>query len=412
VSSRASDWNTKAKYLFYGLFLIMFGTLFVKVQMRFASSFKFYYFCDTKNNISAMLKKIDIYIIKKFLGTYFLSILLIVCVAVVFDFTEKLDNFIRYEASAYDVITKYYLRFIPFFANLFSPLFVFISVIIFTSKMAYDSEIIAMISGGVSFRRLMRPYFISAGLIAIMIFVLGSNVIPNSNKVRYEFEDEYVSSRKKDMDKDIHMDLEPGVYVYVERFSSRNYTGRMFSLESYEDGEMTSRITANSMRYVKKTDTWKLFTCVTRTFDGENEHIEKASVIDTTLNLVPDDLVKMKRFYETMTNRELKNHIDRQQKRGIDNYTEFVVERHRRISTPFSALVLALIGVSLSSRKVRGGSSLHIGIGFTLSFSYILFETIMSSYAVNGNVDPLLAAWLPNITYALIGLYLYVKAPK
>lgn len=359
-----------------------------------------------------MLKKIDIYIIKKFLGTYFLSILLIVCVAVVFDFTEKLDNFIKYEASAYDVVTKYYLRFVPYFANLFSPLFVFISVIFFTSKLAYDSEIIAMISGGVSFKRLMRPYFIAASLIAIMVFFLGNSIIPNSNKVRFDFEDEYVSSRKKDMDRDIHMELEPGTYIYVERFSSRNYTGKMFSLEKFEDGAMVSRTTANSMRYVKKTDTWKLFTCVTRTFEGEEESIVKNAVIDTTLALVPDDLVKMKRFYETMTTKELSEHIARQQMRGIDNYTEYVVERHRRLATPFSALVLTLIGVSLSSRKVRGGSSLHIGIGFTLSFSYILFDTVMSSFAVNGNADPLLAAWLPNIIYTFIGIYLYIKAPK
>jgi len=359
-----------------------------------------------------MLKKIDIYIIKKFLGTYFLSILLIVCVAVVFDFTEKLDNFIKYEASAYDVVTKYYLRFIPYFANLFSPLFVFISVIFFTSKLAYDSEIIAMISGGVSFRRLMRPYLIASSLIAIMVFFLGSSLIPNSNKVRFNFEDEYISSRKKDMGRNIHMELEPDTYVYVERFSPNNYTGKMFSLEKFEDGKMVSRTTANSMRYVKKTNTWKLFTCVTRTFDGEQETIVKNAQIDTTLQLVPDDLMKLTRFYETMTTSELNEHIERQKMRGIDNYTEYVVERHRRLATPFSALILTLIGVSLSSRKVRGGSSLHIGIGFVLSFSYILFDTVMSSFAVNGNADPLLAAWLPNIIYAGIGIYLYIKAPK
>ncbi len=359
-----------------------------------------------------MLKKIDIYIIKKFLGTYFLSILLIVCVAVVFDFTEKLDNFIRYEAPWGDVLTKYYLRFIPFFANLFSPLFVFISVIFFTSKLAYNSEIIAIISGGVSFRRLMRPYMISAAFIAVLTFVLGSYVIPNSNKVRYEFTDQYVSSNKKDMDRHIHMELEPDNYIYVQRFSSRSYTGHLFSMETYEDGVMKSRITANSIRYIKKTDTWKLFTCVTRTFDGEVETIERASEIDTTLNLVPDDLIKMKRYYETMTYGELSDYIERQQKRGIDNYAEFVVDRYRRVSTPFSALILTLIGMSLSSRKVRGGSSIHIGVGFTLSFSYILFETVMTSFATNGNANPLLAAWLPNIIYTLIGIYLYVKAPK
>lgn len=359
-----------------------------------------------------MLKKIDIYIIKKFLGTYFLSILLIVCIAVVFDFTEKLDDFIEHEASAYDILTKYYMRFVPYFANLFSPLFVFISVIVFTSKMAYDSEIIAMISGGASFRRLMRPYFISAAFVGGMIFVLGDTIIPNSNKVRFEFEDQFVKSRKKDMDRNIHMELSPDSYMYVERFSSRNYSGRMFSLEEFSEGQMTSRVTANSIRYIKKTDTWRLQGCLTRTFDGDQEHIVKASYIDTTLNLTPYDLIQKKRFFETMTNRELKEHIIRQKSRGIDNYTEYVVERHRRIATPFSALILALIGVALSSRKVRGGSSLHIGIGFTLSFSYILFETVMSSLAINGSADPLFAAWLPNILYAMIGIYLYIKAPK
>lgn len=359
-----------------------------------------------------MLKKIDIYIIKKFLGTYFLSILLIICIAVVFDFTEKLDNFIKYEASAYDVITKYYMNFVPYFASLFSPLFVFISVIFFTSKMAYNSEIIAMISGGVSFRRLMRPYFISAGFIAILAFTLGNSIIPNANKIRYEFEDEFISSRKKDMDRDIHMEISPGTYIYVERFSSRNYTGRSFSIEEFDGAIMTKRITANSIRYIKKTDSWKMYNCLTRTFDGDKESIVKASSIDTTLNLQPDDLVKKKRFYETMTNSELSEYIARQQTRGVDNYTEFVVERYRRISTPFSALILTLIGVSLSARKVRGGSSLHIGIGFTLSFTYILFETVMTSFATNGNADPLLAAWLPNCIYTIIGIYLYIKAPK
>lgn len=359
-----------------------------------------------------MLKKIDIYIIKKFLGTYFLSILLIVCVAVVFDFTEKLDNFIKYDASAYDVVTKYYLRFVPFFANLFSPLFVFISVIVFTSKMAYDSEIIAMISGGVSFKRLMRPYFISAAIIAALSFVLGDTIIPNSNKVRFEFEDQYVSSRRKDMDKDIHMEISNDKYIYMQSFSSRTYTGKMFSMEDFEDGEMVSRLTAKSIRYVKNTDTWKLYDCLVREFDGDNESITKVSRMDTTINLVPDDLIKMKRFYETMTNSELSAHIARQQARGVDNYREFLVERYRRISVPISALVLTLIGVSLSSRKVRGGSSLHLGIGFTLSFTYILFGTVMTSFATNGNADPLLAAWLPNIVFAIIGVYLYVKAPK
>jgi lipopolysaccharide export system permease protein len=359
-----------------------------------------------------MLKKIDIYIIKKFLGTYFLSVILIISVAVVFDFTEKLDNFMKYEASAYDIITKYYLRFIPFFANLFGPLFVFISVILFTSKMAYNSEIIAMISGGVSFRRLMRPYLISALFIAILTFVLGSTVIPNSTKVRYEFEDDYVSPKRKDMDRNIHMEIAPDVYIYVERFSSRNYSGRNFSLEKFEAGELVSKTTAGTMRYVKKTESWQLSNCLTRTFDGETETIHKISKIDTVLNLIPDDLVTKKRFYETMTNKELTYQIDRQKSRGVDNYMEYVVARYRRYSTPFSALILTLIGVSLSSRKVRGGSSLHIGVGFTLSFTYILFETVMGSFATNGNANPLLAAWLPNITYTIIGIYLYIRAPK
>ncbi len=359
-----------------------------------------------------MLKKIDIYIIKKFLGTYFLSILLIVIVAVVFDFTEKLDNFIAHEATAYDVITKYYMRFVPYFANLFSPLFIFISVIFFTSKLAYDSEIIAMISGGVSFRRLMRPYFLSALFIAILSFALGSSIIPNSNKVRYAFEDQYVKSRTKDLGKDIHMEISPDHYIYVERFRSRNYTGTKFSMEVFEDGALKSRLTSSSISYNRKTNQWRLTDCLMRTLNDDGETLVRSARIDTTLNLVPDDLVKMTRYYETMTNSELKAHIKRQQSRGVDNYTEFLVEKYRRVSMPFSALVLTLIGVSLSSRKVRGGSSLHIGIGFTLSFSYILLDTIMSSFAINGNADPMLAAWMPNILYFIIGVYLYIKAPK
>ena len=359
-----------------------------------------------------MLNKLDFYIIRKFLGTYFFAILLIIGISVVFDFTEKLDNFMKSHAPFKAIVFDYYLNFIPHFANLFSPLFTFIAVIFFTSKLAYNTEIIAMLSSGISFRRILVPYFISAAIIALLSFYLSSYVIPPANKARIDFEDKYVKPRKKSSEHHFHIEIEPGTFVYLYNFRMNRDRGDFFTLERIEDGVMLSKTTARSIEYNKESGKWSLINYVTRTFSNEGEQITKGNKIDTTLRLSPADFIQVQYFYQTMDNEDLNKYIDTQKQRGVANTEEYVVERHKRFANPFAAFILTLIGVSLSSRKVRGGTGLHIGIGIALSFSYILFSTVSTTFAINGSMEPFLAVWLPNLVYTFIGFYLYLKAPK
>ncbi len=359
-----------------------------------------------------MLKKIDLYIIKKFLGTYFLAILLIISIAVIFDFAERLDNFIEHEAPIKAVIFDYYLNFIPYFSNLFSSLFTFIAVIFFTSKLAYNSEIIAMLSGGVSFKRLLRPYMISAIFIGGLSFVLSSYVIPPANLRRISFEDQYYKSRRVTQNSNIHVELEPGVYFFLRTFRESTMSGTDMVLEKFDGEVLLSRTTAKTVKFLPDSSRWQMNKYMTRTFNESGEDIIKGESLDTILDLSIADFVSLKRQYETLTNPELDAYIKKQNERGVGNTQEYEVEKIKRFSNPFAAIILTLIGVSISSRKVRGGTGLHIGLGLLLSFSYILFSTISISFAVNGNMDPLVAVWLPNLLYLAIGIFLYIKAPK
>ena len=359
------------------------------------------------------IQKLDRYIIKKFLGTYFFAILLIISIAVVFDVTEKIDNFLEHDAPFKAIIFDYYFNFIPYFANLFTPLFVFIAVIFFTSKMAYDTEIIAILSGGVSFRRLMFPYFVGALIVAIFSFLLGAYVIPPSNKTRLNFESTYVKKRKDTGLTDIHIQLEPGLFVYMGRFYGYSNKGTYFSAEKFDGNKLTTKLSAKSIQYNKDKDNWTLTNYIQRDFI-DNEHIEitEGTKIDTVFNMTPSDFKSEHNWFETMTNIELSDYIDAQTQKGVGSIKPYVIEYYKRWANPFSAFILTLIGVSLASRKVRGGIGLHIGVGLGLSFGYILFMTISTTFAINGNMNPLLAVWLPNIVFAAIGVYLYNKAPK
>ncbi|MFB6320356.1 LptF/LptG family permease [Saccharicrinis sp. FJH54] len=359
-----------------------------------------------------MLKKIDIYIIKKFLGTYFLAILLIIGIAVVFDLSEKLDNFLQNDAPVKAIIFDYYLNFIPYFANLFSPLFTFISVIYFTSKLAYDTEIIAILAGGVSFKRLVRPYMISAGFIALMTFLLSSYVIPPANMKRLIFEDNYYKQRKKEDTQNIHVEIEPGLFISINRFSFRSKIARNIYLERFDGKKLVSRLEATSGKFDEETGKWKFNDYEIRNFEPWKEDVVMGKEIDTTLDLTLQDFYTYDRYYETLTNNELEKYIKKQTDRGVGNVEEFVIEKYNRFANSFSAFILTLIGVSISSRKVKGGTGLHMGLGLLLSFSYILFSTVSTTFAINGEMNMLLAVWLPNIIYIFIAAFLYKYAPK
>ncbi len=359
------------------------------------------------------LKILDRYIITKFLGTFFYSILLIVSIAVIFDLAEKLDNFIEKEAPWRAVVYDYYLNFIPYFAILFSPLFTFISVIYFTSKMAYNTEIIAILSNGVSFKRLLRPYFISAFVIALFAFLMSDLVLPKSNQKRLDFEERYYRSQPARANvRNIHKQILPGVYIYMSNFSHSSYIGYNFSIEQFEENKLVSKMTSDYARYDTTTNKWEIRQYMIRHFDENGQRIEQGITLDTTLNVHPSDFSRRESIVETMSLRQIDNFIEQQRMQGADNIDYYLIERYNRISFPFSTFILTLIGMSLSSRKVREGIGFHIGLGLMLSFSYILFMRFSTMFSVSGLLSPLIAVWIPNILYAFIAYIIYRLAPK
>ncbi len=359
------------------------------------------------------LKRIDRYIIVKFLGTYFFAIALIISIAVVFDVNENIDRFINNKVPLEAIVFDYYLNFIPYYTNLFSPLFVFIAVIFFTSKLAENSEIIAMFSTGMSFKRLMVPYMISAAIISAVTFVLGTEVIPTGSVTRLKFEELYKKKKSADYARNIQLEVDTGVVAYMERYENYNKTGYRFSLDKFEDHKLVSHLTARRVTYdTASYHKWIIRDYMIREMRGMKEIITRGDRIDSIIKMEPQDFLITRGQQETMTSPQLRDYIQKQKQRGFANIKEFEVEYHRRIAMSFAAFILTAIGLSLSSRKVKGGMGLHLGIGLALSFSYILFQTISSTFAINGNMPPAIAVWIPNILYLFIAIYLYHKAPK
>jgi len=363
---------------------------------------------------SLKVKIIDIYIIRKFLGTFFFCLVLILAIAVVFDFAEKIDNFMEKEAPLRAVIFDYYLNFIPYFATLFAPLFVFISVIFFTSKMAVNTEIIAILNSGLSFKRMMWPYFISALVIAIFTFLLTNFVIPHANLKRMDFEDKYYrSSSRRVQVMNIHRQVYKNILIYMESFNPLSSSGRNFTIEKFdEEGRLQSKLSALWVRWDTAKGKWTAGNYYVREIKGNEEIITRGTTIDTALIIRPDDFSRDPGFVGTMTYEELNDYINLLELQGSDEIRLFLIEKHRRFASPFAVFILTLIGVSLSSRKVRGGIGMNIGIGLGLSFSYILFLQFASQFSLKGNLGPMLAMWIPNIIYSFIALALYRIAPK
>ncbi len=355
---------------------------------------------------------IDRYIIRKFIGTYFFAILLISLIVVIFDVSEKIEDFVTKEAPLGAIIFDYYCNFIPFIANMFSPLFVFITVIFFTSKMAGHSEIIAILSGGVSFRRLMYPYFISALVIFAGSLTLSMFVIPPANARRLSFEEKFTKSPIRNTDRNIHFQIEPGEYVYMENFSTWNNTADKFALEKFDGLRMLSKLTAERAVWDTSFNGWKVHNYTMRTLTDSGELITRGRQLDTVISITAADLRRYRELNESLDYWKLNETIAQLQARG-DNSVQFaLIEKYKRVTIPFSVFILTLIGVSLSSRKVRGGIGLKIGVGIGLSFSYILFLRFAEMFVHAGILSPAIALWVPNIVYAIIAVGLYIKAPK
>ncbi|MCQ2199820.1 MAG: LptF/LptG family permease [Paludibacteraceae bacterium] len=356
------------------------------------------------------LKILDIYLIKKVLGAYFLSIVLVISIAVVFDFSEKIDTFAT--ASFKRIVMDYYLNFIPYFANLFSPLFTFIAVIFITSKLADDSEIIAMFSGGISFHRVVKPYMYSAAVIAMLSFFLSNFVIPPANKVRLEFLSEYKNSyRRSSSVNNVQLEIAKGEVLFVGNYDSNSRRAYRMSLEKFDGKTLVSRTTAQFADY-DSLGVWHLRKYVRRDFVGMEETLYQGECMDTTINCDPSDFFVFDHQQEQMSNKQLRRFIERQKSRGVGNVQDFEIELAKRYSSPFAAFVLTLIGFAVSSRKVKGGMGINLGIGLLLSFAYIMFDTVSASFAVSGMMSPWLAVWIPNLVFAVIAAYMYKRAPK
>lgn len=355
-------------------------------------------------------KTIDWYITKKFLGTFFYAIALILSIAIVFDISENLDEFLSKDIPIKDIVVDYYMNFIPYFANLFSPLFTFIAVIYFTSKMTYNTEIIAILSSGVSYARLMRPYLVSALVIAAFSFILGNYIIPPANKTMIEFRGKYIKSRRIKSEKNIHRQIEPGTYIYMQSFNTNNL-GNRFTMERFEGAKLTEKLTAQNIRWDEKNEKWIINRYWKRTIYDDHETFEKGYRMDTALNMAPGDFQTMKNEMETYTTPALNKEIKLMKMRGV-KFVEWDVERHKRMANPFSAFILTLIGAGLASRKVKGGLGLHIGLGLLLAFSYILFMQITTVFAISGETPVMLAVWIPNIVYAIMAFFVYRWAAR
>lgn len=368
-----------------------------------------------KYNPLRYLKKLDWYIIKKFIGTYFFAIILIISISIVFDFNEHLAKFTQYHAPWKAIIFDYYLNFIPYFANLFSPLFVFIAVIFFTSKLAGNSEIISMLAAGVSFKRLMRPYMISAAFISLLTFFLGAYVIPKGTIVKQNFETMYKNKKRTTSAQNVQLQVGQGVIAYIQHYDNNVKRGYGFNLDKFENKKLVSHLTAQEIQYDTISESkyhWKISQWRIRDMRGLKEKITSGARKDTVIMMEPTDLVFSKGQQETFTSPQLREYISKQINRGSSNVVQYEVEYHKRIASSFASFILTTIGMSLSSRKRKGGMGLYLGIGLALSFTYILLQAVSSTFAINANTPPMLAAWIPNIIFAVVAYFCYRQAPN
>lgn len=364
-----------------------------------------------KIRIRNPLTIIDRYILGKFLGTYFMATLLMMLIIAIFDTTEKLDAFLT--APLKETLFDYFASFLPDMVNQLSPLFVFISVIFFTTKIADNSEIIAILSSGITFKRLLRPYMIGATIIAALTFLLSNYILPPTNQDQIAYTNKYVKNKAVSYGTDIQLMVRPGEVAYFSRYDNTIKQGFRFSLDKFDGKVLVSRLTANTVEYdTTKMYHWKLNNYMIRDFDGMNEKIRRGTTMDSIIPIEPKDFLIAKNDARMLTTPQLSDYIEKQKMRGVANIKNFEIEKEKRVAATAAAFILTLIGMSLSAKKVKGGMGINIGIGLALSFSYIFFSSVTSSFAINGYTSPFVAMEIPNVVYLLIGIVLYRRASK
>ncbi len=358
------------------------------------------------------LKKLDWYILKKFLGTFVFIMLLLTMITVVIDLTEKIDNFIEDKVTVAEVIFDYFVYFIPFINSLVGPFFILVSVIFFTSQLANRSEIIAILNSGTSFYRFLFPYFIGASLL-VALFMYGNHFgIPYANHKRLAFEGRHFSKYRQNLRYSFHQTVAPGVIIYIENYKPTDGTGFKFSIDNFKDGKLLYKLDAEKIDWLPEEKEWRLTNYHIREFGSPRDKLTEGQTLDTTFKFTPNDFSFAESLKEEMTTPELSAYIDKMYESG-QKYVEFYeVEYHRRSASALSIYIMTLIGVSLASRKVRGGLGWHLVLGIGLSALYEIISKFSVTFSTNSNLPAIIGTWIPNIIFGTIAIYLFRKAPK
>ncbi len=361
--------------------------------------------------LNRYIKIVDWYIIKKYLGTFIFTLAIFTVISVVFDISEKLDDFLKGTATTSQIVFQYYGGFIPFYLNFLSPLINFIAVIFFTAKMADQTEIVPILCGGASFNRFLRPYFIASTLIFMVSMAFNQFIIPETNRLMTNFENTYLKNNDNTRN-NVHLQLDKSTYVYIESFDNKTDIGYRFSLEKFKGDELKSKLMSDRISWDSVAHKWKIYNYTIRYVDGLKERMVSGTDKDTTLDMKPLDFDVRDNIYSAMNNKLLNEKIEKEKIRGSGVMVNLLLEKYKRWSYPFSTYVLTLIGVALSSRKVRGGVGLPLGIGIAMSFLYILLIQFSNVFALKGGLPPIIAVIIPNLIFGTIGVVLAIKAPK
>lgn len=357
------------------------------------------------------MKKLDLYIIKKFLGTFFYAIMILAIIACVIDYSEKVEEFVKKNVPTEDIL-RYFSNFVPHITALLFPLFIFIATIFFTSKLAYKSEIIAILASGVSFQRLLRPYMIAGGFLCLISLVANHYIVPAANQKRIAFEDKYIHYTAQSSDKNVHLRLRENLYVYIQNYDYASNFGYRFTAETIEGTHVKEKLMADRVSYDSVKRTWKLYGVKIRTNDSLDESFEQKAEMEKKYPFTPQDLDEDEAIKDALTTPELNKYIAREKLRGRETLNFFYVEKYRRTAQPFAGLILTVIGASIASRRVRGGSGLHLAVGIIISAMYIMAMQLTNTFATKAGLDPLLAVWIPNIIFSVLAGYLFYKQVK
>jgi lipopolysaccharide export system permease protein len=364
-----------------------------------------------------MFKILDWYIIKKFFGTFVFTLMLITVIAVVIDTSEKADDFVKSGMTAWQLVKNYYIGFVPFIMAMIFPLMVFIAVIYFTSKMAGRSEFIAILAGGVRYNRMLRPYLVGSVILAIIFWLASQYWIPRANEIRTDFQAVYVdgnSSYQSDpfRNNNYYLRVDPTTFVGFRYYDTVNKTGSNFFLQRIRDNKVYDNVRAETVRWDPAKKQWKLLNVIEHTFSGLKESVRKTDTMEINLNVQPKELRRDDYMKDKLTTPELKHFIRMEEIRGSEGVNTFKVENYHRDATPFSVIIMALIGAIVASRKIRGGSGLHLAFGIITASIFVVMDKFSLTFSIKGNLPPLIAAWLPNIIFSGVAFWLYVRTPK